>query len=73
MDDHPLFRKGVVALLRLNWPSATVVECDGTSEAALNGKEPLPEVAAKLRVTYSTLNTYKRRLLRKLGKLPGLD
>lgn len=173
VDDHPVFRMGMVSLLRMKWPAATVVESDGANPLslgegshpfdlavldhhlgpadglalieqlramgtrvvmvsmdddacaseiarergasvwirkdsdpaklmvaieramhgedlwagsakrlspmeravldALNNKEPLPEVAAKLGVTYSTLNTHKRRLFRKLGKLPGLD
>lgn len=170
VDDHPVFRLGMVALLRSRWPSATILEEDGTrpiqtrdgapqvdlaivdhrlgpldgltlldglvasgakvvmvsmdddlcaSEIArargasgwmrkdwdasrlvslvekvfqgeslwkdpakrlspmekvvldaLSRKDALPDVASKLGVSYSTLNTHKRRLFRKLGILP---
>lgn len=44
VDEHPVVRQGVRALLESTWPSAAVTDADGLEAALANGSDRKPDV-----------------------------
>lgn len=44
VDEHPVVRQGVRALLESTWPSAAVTDADGLEAALANGSDGKPDV-----------------------------
>ena len=44
VDEHPVVRQGVRALLEATWPSASVTDADGLESAVANGSDGKPDV-----------------------------